>query len=42
MTTYLISGVVGIALALGATTAVVYQSERVEPPRSELYNYGTP
>ncbi|ROO89490.1 hypothetical protein EDD29_7187 [Actinocorallia herbida] len=42
MTTYLVSGVLGIALALGATTTFVYQSDNVAPPRAELYNYGTP
>lgn len=41
MTTYLVSGVLGIALALGTTTAFVHSAEHVDPPRAELYNYGT-
>jgi hypothetical protein len=38
---YLVSGILGISLALGATTAVVYSSSSSDAPRGELYNYGT-
>ena len=38
---YIVSGILGLSLALGATTAVVYQSASTDAPRAELYNYGT-
>ena len=38
---YVISGVLGICLAFGATTAVVHQADQTQTPRAGLYNYGT-
>ncbi len=38
---YLISGILGLTLAIGSTVAVVQQSSHPAAPKAQLYNYGT-
>lgn len=39
--TYLVSGLVGLVLAIGSTVAVVEQASHPAAPQAQLYNYGT-
>ncbi|MWA07016.1 hypothetical protein F8568_043105 [Actinomadura sp. LD22] len=37
---YLIAGILGLALAVGGVVTVVHQANQSTPKSSELYNYG--
>ena len=38
---YLISGLIGLTLAIGGTVTVVNQASHPAAPKAQLYNYGT-